>query len=165
MPKSELAGKGIDEFINPKSMVTPGVVGGLTMTISNSLYVAFGAPAAVTTAIVSLLFAMVVFRARRIPVWQRGIFYVLNSLIIFSVAFGTNAAGSSGGKENESEDVPKHITRPLPAPLVLTNNRTVVRTQHLLITTNNPTFSNTVPKTADADGNKLKRRKTFFHSW
>jgi hypothetical protein len=42
----------------------------------------------------SFAFGALVFAATRIPVWQRAMYYVLNSLIIFSAAAGGNYIGN-----------------------------------------------------------------------
>lgn len=81
------------EFLNPKSMITPGVAGGLTMLITNALGSQFDLPGSWTSLTLSFLFGLLVFGATTIPVIQRVLFYVINSLIIFSVAVGTNGAG------------------------------------------------------------------------
>jgi hypothetical protein len=80
------------EFLNPKSMVTPGVAGGLTMLITNALAKQFDLPGNWTSLMVSFLFGLLVFGAA-LSIAQRLVFYVINSLIIFSVAVGANSAG------------------------------------------------------------------------
>lgn len=80
------------EFLNPKSMVTPGVAGGLTMLITNALAKQFDLPGNWTGLSVSFLFGLLVFGAA-LSLAQRLMFYVINSLIIFSVAVGANSAG------------------------------------------------------------------------
>lgn len=186
------AGKSaVDEFLNPKSMLTPGAAGSLTMAISNSLYIAFAAPAAISTATLSLLFALVVFRAQRIPFWQRVVFYILNALIIFSVAFGTNAAGASSSRGNpqrlvdaSSASRTQQITNQLAAI-----TRTVTNHYAMLYTANRRGVTNTAPlsnamveigesvKRLNVDVDKLVKdagsgtpatsgnKRTFFHRW
>jgi hypothetical protein len=92
----------IDEFLNPKSMVTPGVAGAVTMLITNTLSSQFGLLPNYTGLVISLIFGLVVFLAQSQANWLvRIIYYFLNSLIIFSVAMGTNQAGLSSAKAAE----------------------------------------------------------------
>jgi len=83
----------IDEFLNPKSMLTPGAAGSLTMLIANTLWFTFSLPQRYSALAVSFLFALIVLAAHNLSLLQRLAFYVLNALIIFAVAIGTNAAG------------------------------------------------------------------------
>jgi hypothetical protein len=80
------------DFLNPKSMLTPGFAGGLTVLINNALAGALGVPGSYlgyTALVISALFAMLVLVAG-VPLLQRLVFYVLNTLIIFCVAMGSN---------------------------------------------------------------------------
>jgi quercetin dioxygenase-like cupin family protein len=83
-----------EEFLQPKAMLTPGIAGGVTMLIANALWVAFSLPPRWTSLALSFLLGLLVFVATtRVPVWQRAVYYLLNSLIIFSVSIGTNYVG------------------------------------------------------------------------
>lgn len=84
---------GVTEWLNPKSMTTPGVAGGLTLMITNTLGSSFGAPLAWTALAISALFGLVVL-VTNAPIWQRSVFWILNSLIIFCVAMGSNTTGT-----------------------------------------------------------------------
>jgi hypothetical protein len=86
---------GLNEFLNPKSMVTPGVAGALTMAITNSLFVNFGGSRAWIGVLVSSLFALLTVAATAMSIWQRCIFFILNTLIIFTMALGSNSAGNA----------------------------------------------------------------------
>jgi hypothetical protein len=84
----------VEEFLQPKAMLTPGIAGGVTMLIANALWVAFSLPPRWTSLVLSFLLGLLVFVATtRVPVWQRAVYYLLNSLIIFSVSIGTNYVG------------------------------------------------------------------------
>jgi len=83
----------VEEFLQPKAMLTPGIAGGVTMLIANALWVAFSLPPRWTSLVLSFLLGLLVFVATRVPWWQRAVYYLLNSLIIFSVSIGTNYAG------------------------------------------------------------------------
>src|SRR2546428_12689190 len=84
----------VEEFLQPKAMLTPGIAGGVTMVIANALWVAFSLPPRWTSLALSFLLGLLVFVATaRVPVWQRAVYYLLNPLIIFSVSIGTNYVG------------------------------------------------------------------------
>ena len=85
----------VDEFLQPKAMLTPGIAGGVTMRIANALWVAFSLPPRWTSLVLSFVLGLLVFVAKGggVPLWQRAVYYLLNSLIIFSVSIGTNYAG------------------------------------------------------------------------
>ncbi len=83
----------VNEFFNARSMLTPGVAGATTMMITSSLVAAFGLPGSYVALAVSLLLGLVAMSDQSVRLPQRVIFYVLNSLIIFSMAYGLNAAG------------------------------------------------------------------------
>jgi hypothetical protein len=51
-------------------------------------------PAKWTSLALSFLLGLIVFRAVAIPFLHRMVFYLVNSLIIFSIAIGTNTVGA-----------------------------------------------------------------------
>jgi len=53
------------EFLNPKSMLTPGLAGSTTMFITNVLAAQFSLPPNFTGLFISFAFGLVVFAARR----------------------------------------------------------------------------------------------------
>jgi hypothetical protein len=76
-------------------MLTPGVAGALTLLMTNSLALAFGIPLdylGYAALAISALFAALVI-AGSIPLHQRIVYRVLNTLIIFCVAMGSNVTG------------------------------------------------------------------------
>ena len=78
-------------------MLTPGVAGALTLLMTNSLALAFGIPLdylGYAALAISALFAALVI-AGSIPLHQRIVYRVLNTLIIFCVAMGSNVTGGS----------------------------------------------------------------------
>src|SRR5437899_12112645 len=76
-------------------MLTPGIAGGVTMLIANALWVAFSLPPRWTSLVLSLLLGVLVFVAMTssVPLWQRAVYYLVTSLIIFAVSIGTNYVG------------------------------------------------------------------------
>ena len=87
----------MDKFLTPESMLTPGLAGGMTMGVTNALAFQFGLSApgpALIALILSFLFGLCVFvssskSARAVKL----LFWVINSLVIFTVAAGSNALG------------------------------------------------------------------------
>jgi hypothetical protein len=109
----------MNEFFNPKSMMTPGVAGGLVMLITNSLISNFSILLDVAPGI-SLLFSfiigiLVLIKNLETPLSHRLIYYIVNSLVIFAVATGTNTVGrvvaerkSSTTNDRTSSLLPNH---------------------------------------------------------
>lgn len=80
-------------FLDSRSMLTPGLAGAVTMLLANTLYQQFALPSKWTAITVSFALGLLVFGDRRVALWQRILLYVLNSLLIFSMAVGANAVG------------------------------------------------------------------------
>ncbi|MDD2463564.1 MAG: hypothetical protein PHI97_06165 [Desulfobulbus sp.] len=83
----------MNEFLNPKSMLTPGVAGSLMMFLVNGIGCQFPElPMRYAALFLSFLIGSVVWFSElegRAPMVQKGIYWVLNSLVIFVVGFGT----------------------------------------------------------------------------
>jgi len=83
----------MQEFLNPKAMLTPGIAGTFMMFLANGLIVPFPEMSPRFIALgMSFLIGGVVFysqRLQRAPVYQKAMYWVLNSLVIFVVGFGT----------------------------------------------------------------------------
>jgi hypothetical protein len=81
----------MNDFMNPKSMITPGAAGGAMMLIANSLcnffpefafrYVALG---------LSFMIGALVVVAASMHVLERSIYWIVNSLVIFSMGVGAS---------------------------------------------------------------------------
>lgn len=84
----------LEHFLTPEAMLTPGIAGTITMSIANTLYSSLGAPAAWTALILSFVFGtLVLAESRKLRV--RAVLYVLNSLVIFCMAWGMNSVGAA----------------------------------------------------------------------
>jgi uncharacterized phage infection (PIP) family protein YhgE len=86
-----------NEFLNPKSMTTPGAMGGVVILIANSLFYNFEISPLWTALAVSLLLGIAVSVSIE-DVVHKSIFAVLNALVIFSFATGVNQTIQSGQK-------------------------------------------------------------------
>ncbi|MEA2885108.1 MAG: hypothetical protein QOH32_4364 [Bradyrhizobium sp.] len=85
----------MQEFLTPEAMLTPGVAGSLTMMITNALASNFDMPRAWMGLGLSFIFGLLVLVSAK-GLIQKTVFYVLNSLVIFCVAVGTNGLGAGG---------------------------------------------------------------------
>src|SRR5437660_11398757 len=81
----------VEQFLQPKAMLTPGIAGGVTMLIANALWVAFSLPPRWTSLALSCLLGLLVFVATtRVPAWHGPVYHLLKSLILFAVPVGTD---------------------------------------------------------------------------
>jgi hypothetical protein len=102
----------MNEFLNPKSMITPGVAGGLVMLLTNTCANQFDLPAKWVALILSALIAFFVVTAASGRLLAKTFFWIFNSLIIFSMAIGTNQAAIGIAKE----PAPTYSATPMPSP-------------------------------------------------
>ena len=82
------------DFLNPKSMLTPGFAGVLVMALANSVSSAIEFNPIYIALALSFLVGTLIFQSAKLE-WSRGVYYILNSLIIFNMALGGNAVGVS----------------------------------------------------------------------
>jgi hypothetical protein len=86
----------LKEFLNPKSMLTPGIAGGIMMLIVNGVKGPFPeVPGRYLALAVSLVLgALVVWDAvKDLRLLRRGMYWVLASLAIFVMGWGANGIG------------------------------------------------------------------------
>jgi len=86
----------VDEFVSPKAMITPTVAGAAATLISASLFINFRLAPKVSLLVLSFLLATIVayskeFKNPKVPRWLKIVLYLINSLLIFANATGTNA--------------------------------------------------------------------------
>jgi hypothetical protein len=107
----------MDEFFNSKTVQTlsPGVAGAMTTTITATLVSQFGLPGNWTGLVLSLLFGATVWADKSAAIFQRIIFYIINSLTILAVAIGLNTAGMVVNQAVERSVDPPAIERGVPA--------------------------------------------------
>jgi len=90
----------MNEFLNPKSMVTPGVAGSVVMFLSNAVCFQFPEIAPRWAALgLSFLLALCVMVAAKQKLLPGAGFWVVNSLIIFSVAVGSAGVAAKAGSQ------------------------------------------------------------------
>jgi len=85
---------GIQDFANPRSMITPGIAGGITMFITNALGTQFELPLNWVGLAISFVLGLIVFSSSISTGFERIVLYFVNSMIIFATAFGTNVAAT-----------------------------------------------------------------------
>ncbi|MBU1424855.1 MAG: SNG1 family protein [Gammaproteobacteria bacterium] len=90
----------MQDFINPKSMMTPGIAGATMMFIVNGIVFAFPElQPRIIALILSFLIGSIVFASKTnlsAAIWTKLVYWIVNSLIIFVVGFGSaNFAASS----------------------------------------------------------------------
>lgn len=103
----------MNEFLNSKSMITPGVAGALVTLITATLSSQFGLPAKWIAVVVSVLLALVVFFADRAGgVGARFVAFLLNAVIVFSVSVGTNTSIMAATSQPKIQSTPPYETAP-----------------------------------------------------
>lgn len=82
----------MDEFINPKSMVTPGVAGATMMFVANGVCSQFPEIGFRYVALVlSFAIGAIVFKYTRMRLIEKCAYWVVNSLIVFSMGVGSSS--------------------------------------------------------------------------
>lgn len=93
----------LDQFLQPQSMVTPGILGTVAMLGTNSACQAFSSntPAPYIILGLSFLFGLITV-LKTYTITEKVVYWVVNSVIILSVASGTNSIGRSATHTNTS---------------------------------------------------------------
>jgi hypothetical protein len=85
-------------------MLTPGVAGLTTTMITGTLASVFGLPGSVTGLAVSFVIGLVVWSDTKVAWPKRLLLYVINSMVIFTVAMGINQAGVAATRADQQPD-------------------------------------------------------------
>ena len=94
----------MNEFLNPKSMLTPGVAGAMVMLLSNAICQAFPEVAFRYMALgISFLLGSVLLSEKSMEFTRRFGFWVLNSLIIFAMGVGATNIGANLTQNNSEQ--------------------------------------------------------------
>jgi len=104
----------MEDFLSSKATITPGIAGVSTTLIAGTLYSQFALPAKWVGLALSLLFGLTVWADKQVPIYQRLVFYIINSLTIFAVAIGINQAGLAVEMSSRQPKDPKVIERQVP---------------------------------------------------
>ena len=117
-PRQPDAGTPGGFIVDPKSTLTPAYCGAATWLIAKTLGGIFGfddGVVGVFALVISGLFAAAVvaqITVRRM--WQRGLYWVLNSLIILTMGIGGNTLVALGDKEADARK--RVLEEPAPTP-------------------------------------------------
>lgn len=79
-----------NDFLNPKSMITPSIAGALVMFLTNTLWVQFGLPQKWTAFDLSYILVSYIVYKYKSKLFEKLILGFLNGLIIFSFAVSSN---------------------------------------------------------------------------
>lgn len=109
----------MQDFLNPRSMVTPGAAGGIVMLVANTFWVTFGIAQEWTAFAISAVISVLIVAKYAAPLWERGCYFLLNALIIFCMATGAATVGyvaagpdhTGGGGSDASGEVPANPPR------------------------------------------------------
>ena len=107
----------MSDFLNPKSMLTPGIAGALMMFLANALCATFPEIAFRYVALgLSFALGLIVFRAAKIGLTEKATYWFLNSLIIFST--GVGASNIAANIERPAQSEPHGAAVAMIGPLV-----------------------------------------------
>jgi len=156
---------GVGEFLNPKSMLTPGICGAVIMVAVNTLGAAF-ALAGPTRSFVclglSFLAGSLVFASGVKKLLPRIAYYVFNSLIIFSAAAGVNFSGQKAlNPESPANSPITYVTNTLIQTQLVTHYVTNGQVSSKPVSTLGGRMTNQVTVPAHA----IKQPKMFIQSW
>lgn len=82
-----------NDFLNPRSMLTPGVAGSVVMVIANTLWVEFLMPQKWTALVLSFLLIIPILIRFSASMIENIIYFLFNGLIVFALAVNANFAG------------------------------------------------------------------------
>jgi len=85
-------------------MITPGLAGALTMMVTNSVCCNFGLPKPYIALVVAALIVVLAVGVGTMPLWQKSIYFLLNTLVVFTMALGANSAGDAALGANSAGD-------------------------------------------------------------
>ena len=107
----------MNEFLNSRSMVTPGVAGTLVTLFTATLSSQFGLPAKWIALVASVVLALIIFFMDQAgKVFMRILVLLVNACIIFSVSVGTNASVTAAKAPTTIQSNPPFEEAPVPTP-------------------------------------------------
>ena len=119
------------EFINPKSMLTPGVAGSLMMFLVNGITFQFPeVPPRYLALFLSFMIGAVVWLSEtkgKSLVLQKAVFWVLNSLVILVVGFGTANLAADVASSQPDSKAPHAVILPLISDALAQENPVATR--------------------------------------
>jgi hypothetical protein len=168
---------GLTEWVNSKSALTPGIVGGTTMLVVNTVCCSFGLDrpwdAWIAMAVSALFGYLVVSMDKALDKASvKLVMFVLNSLVIFATAMGTNAVGMKASEEHACAQPSQqatlatawHIPR---LTLVCEAYAQPPRSDTVASVDTSSRAATCPPAKADSTkaGGKKKTKRRFFSAW
>lgn len=146
-----------EDFVNPKSMLTPGGATAIVAILSGIIFSATGLHVHILLAVFSLFFAAVVFFSKEFsdPTMSKpakGFFYLVNALIIFAMSTGTHATFD---KRPNSAQPPSTL---IPASLNGGNGTLMPNLLDIFM-------SSAMAQAADANVPVLTQQRPLFFDW
>jgi hypothetical protein len=141
----------MDNFLDAKSMITPGVAGTLVMLVTNALSNNFSLPGKWVALVLSFVCGLLVFGDKKLRVGPRVAFYVVNSLIIFATSVGANGIGAAAAE--------------LPAAPAAVAAEPLTPTAVAAAPTAAPAATPGIPARTPRPIERLKAQPTFFKPW
>lgn len=158
-----------NDFLNPRSMLTPGVAGSLVMVIANTLWVEFMLPQKWSALVLSFLLIIPILARFSAKFYENVIYFLFNGLIIFALSVNTNFAG---GKIQEiSNSYNQNLLSQQSSISSNTNLAVDKKTNMIQLALNDP--SNSTPSALEKqpkEKNKKEKqnsepRRKFFNNW
>ena len=86
----------MNEFLNPKSMMTPGLAGSLVMFLANAIHISFPEIAfRYVVLALSCLIGILIIKEAHLGFLSRIGYWAVNSLVIFAVGIGSSNIGAN----------------------------------------------------------------------
>lgn len=133
----------LSDFLNPRSMLTPGVAGSMVMLIANTLWVQFMIPQKWSALTLSFLLIIPILMKFSASIFEDLIYFVFNGLIVFALAVNTNFVGTklqeiSGVAVRASLDTQKinRALKNLPVVATTDTNQEVEKINHMQLAAN-----------------------------
>jgi hypothetical protein len=103
--------EAVDEFLNPKSMLTPAIAAGVVVLITGALWKHLKLHPIITALCLSFLVCTLLFMAKalrdpKLHVFFKGVLYALNSLIVWAMSVATLTASANENTPTVTQDRP-----------------------------------------------------------
>lgn len=152
----------VKDFVNPRSMLTPGVAGSLVMLIANTLWVQFIVPQKWSALLLSFLLIIPIVIKYPTSLFEKIIYFIFNGLIIFALAINTNFAGGKIAdfvSDSKMTDM-GFISEKMPVIQLAMNSN-----QPIVIADNSTTDTNEKPSDPTDEETTSKPKRDFFGAW
>ncbi|AWN74883.1 hypothetical protein LEAN103870_13000 [Legionella anisa] len=165
------------DFLNPRSMLTPGVAGSVVMVIANTMWIEFMIPQKWTALVLSFLIIIPILMQFGVSLIENIIYFMFNGLIIFALSVNTNFAGRKLQdivSRDQKVSVSEVVTSPkaLAAEMVFFSSEGQIKKGYTMQLATNDQQSTATDANQDGkdkestkDKSKNKERREFFDPW